>query len=198
MKSTLATLTNFIELFHETFFKKEPLPKMLLILENIRINTMAEYRKTKTVYGLSHQIVFNLKHLNDPPCQQLATILHQMTHCWEVCYHHHPVNYWYHTMRFRQQMVRFGIICDLQGNHLSFKPKSDFVTLLKEHDIPISLSRSTRKGHSKLQKWSCDCTNVRVAVASFQAICLNCNKKFQCQDAFTQPIGAKASMNQEV
>jgi len=35
-----------------------------------------------------------------------------------------------------------------------------------------------RRGESKLEKWTCGCTYVRVAVADFQALCLKCGKVF--------------------
>ncbi len=37
----------------------------------------------------------------------------------------------------------------------------------------------TRRGDSKLKKWSCGCpVNVRVAVADFRAVCLDCGEQF--------------------
>jgi hypothetical protein len=37
----------------------------------------------------------------------------------------------------------------------------------------------TPKGKSKLKKWSCGCTNIRVAVRSLEAKCLKCGNKFE-------------------
>jgi hypothetical protein len=35
------------------------------------------------------------------------------------------------------------------------------------------------KGKSKLKKWSCGCTNIRVAVKEFEAKCLKCGNVFE-------------------
>jgi hypothetical protein len=35
------------------------------------------------------------------------------------------------------------------------------------------------KGKSKLKKWTCGCTNIRVAVKDFDAKCLKCGNRFE-------------------
>jgi hypothetical protein len=65
-----------------------------------------------------------------------------------------------------------------------------FVSLLKSHGVTLNKgmesetdgtvkipSKKKSKGRSKLKKWTCGCTNVRVAVKDFEAKCLKC-----CQD----------------
>ena len=39
-------------------------------------------------------------------------------------------------------------------------------------------AKAKSKGKSKLKKWSCGCTNIRVAVKYFKAKCLNCGNDF--------------------
>ena len=51
--------------------------------------------------------------------------------------------------------------------------------------IPLPLMQMPGEGGSKLKKWSCGCTNVRVAVADFRAVCLKSalSEKSYCQAA---------------
>jgi hypothetical protein len=47
--------------------------------------------------------------------------------------------------------------------------------------VPLR-SPSRKPGHSTLKKWSCGCTNARVAVPDFAAVCLRCDNRFVCLD----------------
>jgi len=84
-------------------------------------------------------------------------------------------------------MAEFGIQCNKNGYHT--KLGDPFVFLLKKHGIIFGDRRDLNgiicvqpryklKGNSKLKKWSCGCTNVRVAVL-LEAQCLKCDKKFE-------------------
>ena len=62
--------------------------------------------------------------------------------------------------------------------------------LLKKHGVVFNHSidfdgiinippKIKPKGKSKLKKWTCGCTNVRVAVKEFEAKCLKCGNEFE-------------------
>ena len=87
-------------------------------------------------------------------------------------------------------MLEFGIICDRKGRHQGVG--DPFVYLLKKHGIVFNRAtklepdgtlkippQANLKGKSKLKKWTCGCTNIRVAVKEFEAKCLKCGKKFE-------------------
>jgi hypothetical protein len=63
------------------------------------------------------------------------------------------------------------------------------VFLLKKHGVisnyvmaPDGIIKATPivkpKGNSKFKKWTCGCTNVRVAVKDFETKCLKCCREF--------------------
>lgn len=75
-----------------------------------------------------------------------------------------------------------GLIVDQRG-HTQYAPDSPFTRLLERHGVHLpplakSVVLERKRGESKLKKWTCGCTNVRVAVADFQALCLKCGKVF--------------------
>jgi hypothetical protein len=66
-----------------------------------------------------------------------------------------------------------------------------FIHLLRQHGVEFNTNDITEggliiippkpihKGRSKLKKWTCGCTNVRVAIRDFQAKCLKCENRFE-------------------
>jgi len=94
----------------------------------------------------------------------------------------------YHNAQYRATTERFGLLVDHRG-HQSYATDSLFLDLLAEFGVePPYAVRAERarllgeeplppppskKGpsKSKLRKWSCGCTNVRVGVAEFYAKC---------------------------
>jgi len=64
------------------------------------------------------------------------------------------------------------------------------VFLLNKHGVAVNYNkdpggmirippRATPKGKSKLRKWTCGCTNLRVAVPELEARCLRCGNRFE-------------------
>jgi len=49
------------------------------------------------------------------------------------------------------------------------------------------------KGSSKLRKYSCGCTSVRVAQKKFHALCLNCGNEFLACESEGDPDSAHAA-----
>jgi hypothetical protein len=110
-----------------------------------------------------------------------------MTHVWQVLYGK-PSNSWYHNKEFCSKLLECGIACGKSGR--DYGVKDPFVFLLNRHGIVLNhltdsyglirIPPITRpKGKSKLKKWSCECTNVRVAVKDFQAKCIRCGNYFE-------------------
>jgi hypothetical protein len=110
-----------------------------------------------------------------------------MTHSWQAMYGK-PSKSWFHNKQFQSKMLESGIFCNSQGCHLGVG--DPFVSLLKKHGVVfnhaldvggiIKISPNSKpKGKSKLKKWSCGCTNIRVAVRQLQAKCLKCGNKFE-------------------
>ena len=110
-----------------------------------------------------------------------------MTHAWQTQYGK-PSNSWYHNKEFCCKLLEFGVACNKAG--WNYGVKDPFVSILKKHGIVINQPMNTDglikippitkpKGKSKLKKWSCGCTNVRVAVKDFQAKCIRCGNDFE-------------------
>jgi hypothetical protein len=80
--------------------------------------------------------------------------------------------------------MELGIPSSEYGATMGYR--DPFVALLREHgvDAETTIGRVVPllipiQGKSKLKKWSCGCTNVRVAVQDFWAKCLKCENEFK-------------------
>jgi hypothetical protein len=183
--------------FNIRFFKDTPVPIPALTFEKSRVTTLGHYRIGRNDFAVREQINLNKLHLNRPLWDILATLLHEMVHSWEYCYlpEKERTKNWYHTKTFRQKMEEFGIICDEKGCHVGLVKKGLFVWTLRQHSVSLSEipnynisgmsevfpiePKKKPKGKSKLKKWSCGCTNIRVAVPNFKAMCLRCENEFE-------------------
>ena len=173
------------DFFNAAFFKNQPVPIPAISFEKTKITNLGHYVIGRNAFGIKDNININRAHLNRPLWDILATLIHEMTHCWQAQYGQ-PSNSWFHNKQFQLKMQQFGIICDRKGAHQGVG--DPFVFLLKKHGIafnhvtaPDGLIKipPRPRGNSKLKKWSCGCTNIRVAVKDFKAKCLKCGNKFE-------------------
>ena len=177
----------WVDFFNLEFFNDQPVPVPVISFESTNVNNLGHYVIGRNAIGVKENININSVHLKRPLWEILATLLHELTHSWQASYGS-PSNNWYHNNEFRSQMRKFGIFSDKKGCHI--KIGDPFVTLLKDRGVAfedvdhsdgtIILPPAAKpKGRSKLKKWTCGCTNVRVAVQHFQAVCLRCGKEFE-------------------
>lgn len=195
----IAELDWWCDFFNIAFFKEEPVPVPVLTFENARVNTLGHYRIGRNDWGVREQINLNRKHLHRPLWDILATLLHEMVHSWEYTWlaEQERTCNWYHKLAFRQKLASFGIETNEKGQHIHIG--GDFVYLLSRHGVSFSSAaaiggdfkdggiqidpgKAKKKGRSKLKKWSCGCTNVRVAIQDFEAKCLKCGNQFTLED----------------
>jgi hypothetical protein len=181
----------WIDFFQISMFKDEPVPLPVLSFQKTRINTLGSYRLGRNDFGIKENININRHYLGLPTWEILSTLLHEMVHSYEYTYlpKDQRTNNWYHKKGFRDKLASFGILTNQKGQHLSYG--DPFIHLITQHGLKIIDStqnseglyippkRVKPKGRSKLKKWSCGCTNVRVAVKEFNAKCLECMNKFE-------------------
>jgi hypothetical protein len=182
----------WIDFFNLAFFKDEPVPIPALTFEKARVNNLGFYRLGLNDWAVRNQININKLYINHPLWETLSTLLHEMTHSYEYIYipKEGRTKNWYHKKAFRIKLAAFGILTNEKGCHIAIG--DPFIHLLRQHGVTFDKSiqpgttteippKSKKKGTSKLKKWTCGCTNVRVAVADFQANCLKCGNHFELQ-----------------
>ena len=184
--STLAgELYWWVDFFNTAFFKQQPVLVPVISFSKDRITTRGQYRSDHNGFGVKDTLVLNRTHLDQPMWATLATLLHELTHAWQAIYGS-PSTSWFHNQEFRHKLAVCGITCDTSGHHASLG--DPFVFLLQKHGISFTDLNNAhcqmgpmprQRGKSKLKKWSCDCTNVRVAVSDFKAQCLKCSNRFK-------------------
>ena len=177
----------WVDHFNQAFFKEQPVPVPVISFERTNVNNLGHYVIGRNAIGVKENININSVHLKRPLWQILATLFHELVHSWQAAYGS-PSNNWYHNNEFRSKMGEFGIFVNDKGCHT--KIGDPFVTALKEQGVEFAgLDQSNGfivippvikpKGKSKLKKWSCGCTNIRVAVKDLQAMCLKCKNTFR-------------------
>ena len=118
----------------------------------------------------------------------LATLLHEMIHQWEEGLVKKKTRGNYHSVRFRTKADLVATPCNHRGVSLAYQ--DPFRSFLKQYGVDVDDVQSRRDpetetdiigipGNSKLKKWSCCCTNVRVAIDDFRAKCLKCMNVFK-------------------
>jgi len=177
----------WVDLFNTAFFKNQPVPVPALSFEKTTVRTLGRYVTGRNAFGIKENINLNSTHLKRPLWEILATLLHEMCHSWQAT-HGTPSKSWFHNKEFQQEMLEIGIQCDHKGRHKGLT--DPFMSILERHGISLDLPQNENKtirlhpnensrGTSKLKKWSCGCTNARVATKNFLAKCLKCGKRFQ-------------------
>ena len=177
----------WVDFFNIVFFKDQSVSIPVISFEKTRVNNLGHYVIGRNAFGIKENININRVHLNQPLYEILATLLHEMTHIWQAAYGRPSIS-WFHNKEFQMKMLKLGIVINNKGHHLEVG--DPFVFLLKKHGISFNHSvelngiikippKVMPKGKSKLKKWTCGCTNIRVAVKEFEAKCLKCGNKFE-------------------
>lgn len=162
-------------------------PEFSLAVDRLRCTRLGHFRYGHNGFGLRGEIVINRVHLGREFWQVLGTLLHELLHGWQELYGR-PGRGNYHNREFRAKAASYGLIIDDRGV-TQFEPEGRFFALLAEHGVrpPEGLARPTVDasrvaGQSKLRKWSCGCTNVRVGKRAFSARCLECGNVFEPEE----------------
>ncbi len=189
----------WVDFFNVWFFKDQPVPIPVLTFENARVNTLGHYRIGRNDFGAREQINLNRRYLHLPLWSQLSTLLHEMVHSWEYTHldEKRRTKNWYHTRTFQAKLAEFGILSNEKGQHIGmggefvyqlrrhgvrFDRLPDHAEIMTDGSVKIDPDKGRKKGKSKLKKWTCGCTNVRVAVADFNATCNKCGSRFEMAD----------------
>jgi hypothetical protein len=181
------------------------LPQVPLRLDpRIRRNCGGYFLPGHNEFGLVYEIAVAV-----PPPEQLAgvdrgdllgTLLHEQLHLLqELNGIRGKEGSNYHNAQYRATAERFGLLVDYRGCQ-QYATDSVFLDLLAEFGVEppysVLVERATLRGEnpppapppkknpgrSKLRKWSCGCTNVRVGVSEFFAKCTRekeCGKPYR-------------------
>lgn len=172
-QDVIRQLHHWADLF--TLHFKLELSPVALRIGGASSNCYGHFRAGPNDFGLAREIAFEELSLR----AQLAA-----GEWWRTLGQHdhgRPGKRNYHNAEFREKAVSLGFAVTSRGTQ-EYIPDSPFFHLLAEHGVEVpKLSQSqsvvVRPG-STLKKWSCGCTNARVAVSDFQALCLKCGRRY--------------------
>lgn len=178
----ITSLHLWFERFNTEF--KLGIEEFALRLDHLPAHCYGHFRYGHNGFGLKGEIALNRLYLvgNRSYSQILGTLLHESLHAWQQ-EHGKPGKGNYHNSEFRKKAKELGLIIDADGI-TTYSVESPFKTLLAQYGIPWSEENAGSRieripGKSKLKKWSCGCTNVRIGQSEFDALCLRCNRKFE-------------------
>jgi hypothetical protein len=182
-RDLLGELQRWAKIFDFEF--KLEIPEVSLCVDWLHRCRLGHFRPGHNGFGLRGEVAINCRYLEQREFWQvLGTLLHELLHAWQQT-HGRAGRRNYHNKEFREKARRYGLIIDERG-YTTYAPESPFVELLRKHGVtvpvlpPVAAGRP--RGHSKLRKWWCGCTNVRVAVTDFRAQCLRCGNEFHRAD----------------
>ncbi len=166
---------------------KLDIPEVVLCVDVLPSSRYGHFRYGHNGFGLKGEIALNARYLtpNVPKWEVLGTLAHELLHAWQQA-HGTPGKRNYHNSEFREKAIELGLVVDRRGV-TGYTADSPFKNLLRHFGVVVPehevLPPGRRQpGQSKLKKWSCGCTNVRVAVADFRARCLKCGRDFSRDD----------------
>jgi hypothetical protein len=174
----------WFERFNGRFFDGK-LQTAAISFKRTGIRTLGHYVIDRNEFGLKWNINLNSVYLKRPFMEILATLLHEMIHQWQELYGKSGRGS-YHNIEYQKKSIELGIPSSARGVRLGYQ--DPFVSFIRKHGVDaecslllvedISQLPPIGRGKSKLNKWSCGCTNVRVAVKDFRAKCLKCGNRF--------------------
>lgn len=164
----------FFDLFNEEFFEGRLL-QAVISFERTRVTSLGHFVVGRNQIALNDNI--NSRYIGSDDFYLLAVLLHEQTHLWQK-YFGKPGKGWYHNKQFIVKAIELGIICDSRGHIL--KIEKPFISFLAKYGIDkkSDLILVGSKGQSKLRKWTCGCTIVRVGRKDFMDQCLYCGNRF--------------------
>jgi hypothetical protein len=187
----------FLQAWAEKFvveFKLD-IPPITLRLDKLPANRYGQFRYGHNGLGLRREIAINALYLTGQRStyEILGTLLHELLHAWQE-EHGIPGDRNHHNREFREKALTLGLIVDENGV-TSFAAESSFKEMLLDAAISVPVGEVLHvgkpRGDSKLKKWSCGCTNVRVAVKDFRARCMKCSNEFHRVETSGRPSVVK-------
>ena len=179
------------DLFNKAFFDDDMPPCLLEFISANFKRDGASCVETNGI-GVRSVIQLNTRRLSRPLYEVLGTVLHQMIHQW-LNQQGHTANRTYHKREFIEKSKAVGIParphdrCCTPADHTDpfltvvNKLHQDLNAPAEPDALPVAIS-----GRSPYKKWSCGCTNIRVAKAKFSATCRDCGSLFVQQPARTK------------
>jgi hypothetical protein len=172
----------WVDRFNENFFDNI-LQTPAISFERRRANNLGHYVLKRNAFGFKWNININSRHVERPFAETLGTLLHEMIHQWQQEFGAKKI-IWprnnYHNVEFRVKSALLGIPSDNYGRTLGYE--KPFLSLLEKYGLnyePKPVLEEKVIGNSKLKKWTCGCTNARVAIVDFRAECLKCGNRFR-------------------
>jgi len=196
-RDLMAALQAWAEHLNAEF--KLGVPEIALRLDPLPVSCPGQFRKGHNGFGLKGEIAVNTLYLTEdrPPSDVIATLLFLMLQAWQQA-HGTPAKGNHRNTELRDKARSLGLIVDRNGI-VGLARQGALAVLMERHGVAVPEAEAAsipkrRPGRSKLKKWTCGCTNIRVAVPDFQGLCLKCRQMF-CPDETGRPSRLRPSDN---
>ena len=163
-----------------------PVPEITLSVDKNNKRQLGHYKIGRDGLGLKWRISLNVLHLGAPKANIVGVLLHEILHAVQ---HQSgtPGKSNYHNAEFVGWCEKLGIPTNSKGICLGITPDGLFDQYAKRHKLDgkvglVSKDELPKPKGSNLKKWTCGCTNVRVAIEDFEATCNKCGNEFERAD----------------
>jgi SprT-like family len=129
-------LYEHVDLMRAEFFGGQ-LPEVVLSFDVTDRRTLGHYTIRRNSIGVRWALNLNPVHLARPVFEVLATLLHELAHCWQHS-HGTPSMPPYHNKEFRDRVEAFGIPTDEGGHDLGVRHGTPFEEYCRRHGIGFS------------------------------------------------------------
>lgn len=159
-----------------------PLP--IIGVGKLRKTRIAQYRESRNDLALNFEVIFNSIHTGRPIWKSLATLLHELCHCWQHM-HGKSGKGNNHNKEFRSYAGSFGLVINTKG--MMTVEEGRFTELLEANGVEYDLSDESTtddvdEKRPKKVKWTCQCEMFSMRVEEGMTpniLCNDCGKKYQ-------------------
>lgn len=175
----------FFDKFNSTFFENK-LPLPVFAFKARRKSNLGYYKIGTNEFGIKDEIGFNIRHINRPKFKLLSTLLHEMTHLFEIHFREDDgMKYTNrHSKFFREKTKEMGIPSDKSGCTIEIEKK--FLDFLKENGINIEEKEITEEANNTKKnylKWRCKCSKIMSGRKNDLNITCNiCGEQFESEE----------------
>lgn len=204
LSTAVAEIERCFDFFNKKLYAGKLLRPIITIQTAGRMNAYGWFAREAwrvTKRGQVPEINMCAEWLTRKPIEVLSTLIHEMVHLdnWQKEIEDCNQNQ-YHNKKFAvaAEAIGFEVTKSDRYGYAHTTPKEKLIEIIaaaKVDEGKISLSRSglyaaaKKKKGSKLKRWCCGCTNVRVAVADFDATCNLCSNKFELEKEMDDDAG---------
>jgi hypothetical protein len=194
-------------------------PEFILSVDKNNVKQLAHYKVGRDSLGLAWRIEYNLLHLGRSEPEIFGTLVHEVFHGLQHALGTKTMTSAHHDQQFVGWCNHAGNETNERGIDMGIRPGSPIVKYMRKSmklKLKTGKAKTAKDGAvlvakplvgptpfippvalpkpagTKMHRWACDCTNIRVAIEDFEATCNSCGADFVLGKKVIRPRTSKA------